>query len=93
MDAGILADEIADAMRDVQDMDTSLSDYARAAVKCFGWRRLATEKPDEGDTVIATDGQHRWMDKWMNAVPRMCWDGHTATHWHPLLDVPNGVDK
>lgn len=92
MDRGVLMDDLADAMRDVQDMDTSFSDYARAAVKRFGWRDLSKEKPDEGDMVIATDGKRRWMDTWYASTPYLSWYGingsHVATHWHPVLDLP-----
>lgn len=98
MDPGVLMDDIADAMRDVQDMDTSLSDYARAAIKRFGWRKLEKEKPDEGDMIIASDGTRRWMDIYYAAVGQLTWSDpasgnsrRIATHWHPVLDLPSNL--
>lgn len=89
MDRQTLIDEFRDAMDNFNDMDVTLSDFARAAVNCLGWRELANEKPEEGDMVIATDGKARWMDMWFSSILQMCWNGkHVATHWHPVLDLP-----
>lgn len=92
-----LTDEISDAMQDAQDMDTNFHDYARAAVKRFGWRELAKEKPDEGDKIIATDGKLRWMDTWYASWGKLTLAGPigiaVATHWHPMLDLPASLSS
>lgn len=87
MDRQILIDEFHDAMDNRNDMDVTLREFATAAVDCLGWRDLAKDKPDDRDMVIATNGKARWMDMWLKGAPFMKWQGHSATHWHPILDL------
>lgn len=90
-----LIDEFRDAMDNRADYDTSLRDYAAAAVDRLGWRDLQKEKPDNREMVIATDGKARWMDMWIDIHDGMTWASHVdrtlhvATYWHPILDLPD----
>lgn len=77
------------AMDDISDMDVSLEQYAEAAAVGLGWRDLSNEVPIVGEVVVATDGNARWLD----ARQPYCgfelkWQGHTATHWHSIADLP-----
>lgn len=88
MDRQELIDEVRDAMCDVQDMDTQLRDYARAAVDHLGWRTTSKALPDFGDLVVCTDGEARWLDTRHKYAPDLkFWTSgkeHIATHWHPV---------
>lgn len=79
------------AMDNVHDMDTSRTMYAKAAAEGLGWIDLKSEIPALDDVVVCTDGKARWLDKRMNGFEEremLKWDGHTATHWHPIADLP-----
>jgi hypothetical protein len=54
------------------------------------WHDLTAdlERPMCGELVIATDGEARWMDMLIEGFDDMRWQGHIATHWHPVLDLP-----
>lgn len=60
-------------------------------LKKLGWRALVDEAPREGDVVIATDGEARWMDAYYpQIVTSLTWYGvkrHIATHWFPLPPI------
>lgn len=79
---------VYEAMVDVQDMDTTLHIFARAAVDALGWHDIATTLPEINQTVVCTDGEHRWLDMRFAERPDMTWQGHTPTHWHPILELP-----
>lgn len=85
------------AMDNVADMDTSRTDYAKAAAEGLGWIAISKELPALEDVVVCTDGIARWLDKRTEHFPFMKWNGHTPTHWHPLADLPsiqrNNADK
>lgn len=79
------------AMDGVHDMDTGLTDYAKAAAKGLGWIDITKEIPTIEDVVVCTDGKARWLDKRMQGFEEnemLKWGGHTATHWHSLADLP-----
>lgn len=76
------------AMDNVHDMDTSRTDYAKAAAEGLGWIEIAKELPEFEDVVVCTDGEARWLDKRMKYFQEMRWNGHTPTHWHPIADLP-----
>lgn len=64
------------------------------------WHDLSRddEQPQEGEMVIATDGAARWMDIFHSVtnLPMSFCDGigiHTATHWHPVLELPTEKQK
>ncbi len=79
------------AMDGIHDMDTGLTDYAKAAAKGLGWIDLAKDKPELDDVVVCTNGKARWLDKRMDGfegIHMLKWNGHTATHWHPIADLP-----
>lgn len=61
----------------------------------FRWHDLSRddEQPADGELLIATDGEARWMDMFHRGIdiPMTFFDGqesHTATHWHPVLEIP-----
>lgn len=91
MDIEEATEAACDAMDNIQDYDTSLRMYARAAVKALGWRDIRGSQPAMGDVVVCTDGTHRWLDKRTAIDPAMKWQGHSPTHWHPILDI--GTDS
>lgn len=76
------------AMDNVQDMDTSRTQYAKAAADGLGWIEIAKELPALDDCVVCTDGVARWLDMRTEHLPKMRWQGHTPTHWHPIADLP-----
>lgn len=82
---------VFEAMDNIQDYDTTLHMYAAAAVKALGWHPLATTLPQIDQVVVCTDGTHRWLDKRIAAMPDMKWQGHTPTHWHPILEISADV--
>lgn len=82
------------AMDNVHDMDTGRAQYAKAAAEGLGWIDLKQEIPALDDVVVCTDGNARWLDKRMDGFEEaemLKWDGHTATHWHPITDLPAPV--
>lgn len=84
------------AMDNVHDMDTSRTDYAKAAAEGLGWIDLKKEMPALDDVVVCTDGKARWLDKRMDGFEEMHllkWNGHKATHWHPVADLPDPVGQ
>jgi hypothetical protein len=84
--------EIAyEAMDNIQDYDTTLHMYARAAVDALGWQDIATTLPELNQTVVCTDGKARWLDMRFAERPDMQWQGHTPTHWHPILELPASI--
>lgn len=93
MDIDDAAEEAFVAMDNISDYDTNLHMYAKAAVKALGWRELAKELPDLEDVVVCTDGTARWLDMRTEHFPDMKWTGHTPTHWHPLLNLPQSSHK
>ena len=78
------------AMDNIMDMDTSRTDFAKAAAEGLGWIALKEDIPALDDVVVCTDGKARWLDKRMSDFEEreMKWDGHIATHWHPIADLP-----
>lgn len=87
MDRQSRIDEVYEAMSNVHDMDTSLTDFAKAAVECLGWRDVNESLPDIDDVVVCTNGKARWLDRRTASMRELKCMGHTATHWHPLADV------
>lgn len=79
---------VYDAMDNIQDMDTTLHMYAAAAVKALGWYDITESLPELDQTVVCTDGKARWLDMRFAECPDMMWQGHTPTHWHPILELP-----
>lgn len=79
---------VYEAMDNIQDFDSTLHEFAEAAVKALGWHDLAKTIPEIDQVVVCTDGTHRWLDKRTAFMPDMKWQGHTPTHWHPVLEVP-----
>jgi hypothetical protein len=77
---------VYEAMDNKQDYDTTLHMYAAAAVDALGWHPLATTRPEIDQVVVCTNGKARWLDKRTAYSPDMKWDGHTPTHWHPILE-------
>lgn len=80
------------AMDNISDMDTTLEQFASAAAEGLGWRDLSKDVPIAGEIILATDGKHRWLDArqpWDEF--KLTWQGHTATHWHPIADLPSAV--
>lgn len=65
----------------------------------FRWRDLSLddEQPRDGELVIATDGEARWMDIHSPGldIPMTFFDSrrHVATHWHPILEIPKRLRK
>lgn len=77
------------AMDNISDMDTTLEQFAKAAAEGLGWRDLSIEIPIAGEIVVATDGKARWLDARQPLDGFILkWQGHTATHWHPIADLP-----
>lgn len=76
------------AMDNVSDMETSRTQYARAAAEALGWIELAKERPELDDVVVCTNGKARWLDKRIVGFDELKWQEHIATHWHPLADLP-----
>jgi hypothetical protein len=76
------------AMDNISDMDVSLEQYAGAAAEGLGWRDLSKDVPIAGEVVVATDGIARWLDARTPWGFDLKWQGHTATHWHPIADLP-----
>jgi hypothetical protein len=68
-----------------------------------GWRRLKTaakgwisvrdELPALDDTVVCTDGKHRWLDMRMAGFENLIWQGHLATHWHAIDALPTPTEQ
>ena len=79
------------AMDNINDMDVSLEQYAEAAAIGLGWRDLLKDVPIAGEVVVATDGEARWLDMRTPYSFDMKWQGHTATHWHSIADLPSVV--
>jgi hypothetical protein len=75
-------------MDNVSDMDTSRTQYAKAAAEALGWISVKKELPTFNDAVVCTDGKHRWLDMRIAGLENLIWQGHLATHWHPLADLP-----
>lgn len=75
-------------MDNIHDMDTSLTDYAKAAAQALGWIDISKKVPDFDDVVVCTNGRARWLDSRTLYSPEMRWNGHAPTHWHPLADLP-----
>jgi hypothetical protein len=88
-----MTDLIWCAMDNRRDMDTSLTDYAKAATEAVGWREVTKEMPDINDVVVCTNGKARWLDKRIVGCDELKWQEHVATHWHPLLDLPPILSK
>lgn len=78
------------AMDNIADIDTGRTQYAKAAADGLGWIELKKEIPALDDVIVCTDGKARWLDMRMSGFEEMemKWDGHTATHWHPIADLP-----
>lgn len=76
------------AMYNISDMDTTLGEFAKAAAEGLGWRDLSKDVPIAGEIVVATDGAARWLDMRTAYSFDMKWQGHTATHWHSIADLP-----
>lgn len=82
------------AMDSISDIDVSLEQYASAAAKGLGWRDLSKDVPIIGEVVVATDGKARWLDARQPFDGfELKWQRHTATHWHPIADLPALVGK
>ena len=83
------------AMDNICDMDTTLMMYAAAAVEALGWRSIETDLPELDQTVVCTDGTHRWLDMRTSYSPDMMWQGHKPTHWHPiqLLEISDSKQR
>lgn len=88
MDRDLAIELVYEAMDNIQDYDTTLHMYAGAAVDALGWQSLAITLPEINQCVVCTDGKHRWLDMRTKYLPDMVWDGHTPTHWHPILGLP-----
>lgn len=77
------------AMDNISDMDVTLRQYAKAAAEGLGWRDLSKDVPIVGKVVVATDGKARWLDARQPFTGfELKWQGHTATHWHSIADLP-----
>ncbi len=88
MDRDAMIEAVMLAMDNKADMDTPWSVYAAAAVDALGWRSV-DDKPDERSFVMATDGHARWIDAHtLDFAWPPTFDGRTATHWHPVHDLP-----
>lgn len=77
------------AMDNISDMDTSLEEFAKAAAEGLGWRDLSKDVPIVGEVVVATNGKARWLDARTPWSFELKWQEHTATHWHPISDLPS----
>lgn len=87
MHRDVMIEAVEVAMDNKADMDTPWSVYAAAAVDALGWRSFETEKPEDGDFIVVTDGKARWVDKYyLRQASRF--GSHVATHWHPVQDLP-----
>jgi hypothetical protein len=78
-------------MDKIPDMSTIDRAYAKAAAEGLGWRDLSKDVPWFGEVVVATDGEARWLDMRTPHSFDMKWQGHTATHWHSIADLPTAV--
>lgn len=83
-----MTDRIWCAMDNRSDMDTSLTDYAKAAMEAVGWQDIKNEQPELNEVVVCTNGKARWLDRRIAGFDELKWQEHVATHWHPLLDLP-----
>jgi len=63
-------------------------DWRRLKTASKGWISVRDELPAMNDTVVCTDGRRRWLDMRMPGLENLIWQGHLATHWHPLADLP-----
>jgi hypothetical protein len=52
------------------------------------WRKLPDEMPPMNEVIVCTDGKHRWLDNRIPGWEKLEWQGHQATHWHPLAKLP-----
>ena len=63
----------------------------------FGWHDIDLETPTDGDLVIATDGEFRWMDRYQPFVGSMTFASpqgiRIATHWHYVFSLPEKFRK
>lgn len=62
----------------------------------FDWQSIDLDPPTAGEMVIATDGVARWMDMlimafWDEPAHGLRWQGHIATHWHAVREVPHSI--
>lgn len=80
-----------EAMDNISDMDTTLTQYAKAAAEGLGWRDLSKEIPELNDVVVCTNGKARWLDRRVAGFDELKWQEHIATHWHPLADLPQSI--
>lgn len=87
-----MIEAVVRAMDNVADIDTPWSKYAAVAVDALGWQDFNKTSPQTGGFVICTNGRARWVDKysWAGRVPEF--DGAKATHWHPVQEIPSGID-
>lgn len=89
MNREAMIEEVIAAMDNKADMDTPWRVYAAAAVDALGWRPVS-DVPDDRSFVMATDGTARWIDaRTFSWAWPPTWEGRTATHWHPVHDLPN----
>ena len=75
-------------MDNISDMDTRISDFAAAAVDALGWRTFEKSQPEDGDWILVTDGEARWVDRYFLPHAAHKFGSHVATHWHPVQDFP-----
>lgn len=96
MDRQDAIDRVYDAIGDVNDVDVTLTDFAKAAVNVLGWHALP-ELPEPKDVVVCTNGESRWLDQYdPDSIVTRPWLGdplrhEPPTHWHPILDLPQPV--
>jgi hypothetical protein len=57
----------------------------------FDWHPLDERRPADRQMVIATDGVARWMDMYFSRLDRLSWQGHVATHWHAVREIPDSI--
>lgn len=69
----------------------------------FEWHDVEVDPPPQGDLVIATDGEARWLDMahayaWNEPGRGMTLCGfgpklRVATHWHTVREIPTHIKR
>jgi len=62
--------------------------YRNRYTAAKGWISVRDALPALDDTVVCTDGKHRWLDMRMAGFENLIWQGHLATHWHAIDALP-----